>query len=74
MQWLLQLPALARQGMARLRLSWDWSHPGVREVWKVMAPATLSSGMLQINVFTDMFFASGILGAAAGLSLSLIHI
>ena len=70
LQWLLQLPALARQGMARLRLSWDWSHPGVREVWKVMGPATLSSGMLQINVFTDMFFASGILGAAAGLSYS----
>ena len=56
LQWLLQLPALARQGMARLRLSWDWSHPGVREVWRVMGPATLSSGMLQINVFTDMFF------------------
>ena len=70
LQWLLQLPALARQGMARLRLSWDWSHPGVREVWRVMGPATLSSGMLQINVFTDMFFASGILGAAAGLSYS----
>ncbi|WP_114993652.1 murein biosynthesis integral membrane protein MurJ [Synechococcus sp. UW179A] len=70
LQWLLQLPALARQGMARFRLSWDWSHPGVREVWRVMGPATLSSGMLQINVFTDMFFASGILGAAAGLSYS----
>ena len=70
LQWLLQLPALARQGMARLRLSWDWRHPGVREVWRVMGPATLSSGMLQINVFTDMFFASGILGAAAGLSYS----
>ena len=70
LQWLLQLPALARQGMASLRLSWDWGHPGVREVWRVMGPATLSSGMLQINVFTDMFFASGILGAAAGLSYS----
>ena len=32
-----------------------------------MGPATLSSGMLQINVFTDLFFASGIVGAAAGL-------
>lgn len=70
LQWLLQLPALIRQGMARLQLSWDWNHPGVREVWRVMGPATLSSGMLQINVFTDMFFASGIFGAAAGLSYS----
>ncbi len=67
LQWILQLPALMRQGLVQLRLSWDWRHPGVREVWQVMGPATLSSGMLQINVFTDLFFASGLLGAAAGL-------
>ena len=66
-QWLIQLPALMRQGLARFKLLWDWNHPGVREVWRVMGPATLSSGMLQINVFTDLFFASGIVGAAAGL-------
>ncbi|AII42291.1 membrane protein [Synechococcus sp. KORDI-100] len=66
-QWLIQLPALIRQGLARFQLVWDWRHPGVREVWRVMGPATLSSGMLQINVFTDLFFASGIAGAAAGL-------
>ncbi|MFM9088231.1 MAG: murein biosynthesis integral membrane protein MurJ [Cyanobium sp.] len=67
LQWLIQLPALARQGLHQFRLVWDWTHPGVREVLQVMGPATLSSGMLQINVFVDLFFASGILGAAAGL-------
>ena len=67
LQWLIQLPALARQGLHQQSLSWDWRHPGVQEVLKVMGPATLSSGMLQINVFTDLFFASGIVGAAAGL-------
>ena len=67
LQWLLQLPALMKQGLVQLRLAWDWRHPGVQEVWQVMGPATLSSGMLQINVFTDLFFASGLLGAAAGL-------
>ena len=67
LQWLIQLPALARQGLHRLQLVWDWRHPGVQEVLRVMGPATLSSGMLQINVFTDLFFASGIVGAAAGL-------
>ena len=67
LQWLIQLPALIRQGLTKMKLVWDWHHPGVREVWQVMGPATLSSGMLQINVFTDLFFASGILGAAAGL-------
>ena len=66
-QWLIQLPALARQGLHRFQLVWDWKHPGVQEVLRVMGPATLSSGMLQINVFTDLFFASGIAGAAAGL-------
>jgi len=67
LQWLAQLPALIRQGLGTFRLIWDWRHPGVREVLRVMAPATLSSGMLQINVFTDLFFASVIPGAAAGL-------
>ena len=68
MQWLIQIPALKRKGLNKFKLIWDWSHPGVKEVLKIIGPATLSSGMLQINVFTDLFFASGILGAAAGLS------
>ncbi|MFM7311862.1 MAG: murein biosynthesis integral membrane protein MurJ [Cyanobium sp.] len=67
LQWLIQLPALAKEGLHRFQLVWDWKHPGVREVLQVMGPATLSSGMLQINVFVDLFFASGIAGAAAGL-------
>ena len=70
LQWLIQLPALAKQGLHRFQLVWDWKHQGVREVLQVMGPATLSSGMLQINVFTDLFFASGIVGAAAGLGYS----
>ncbi|MFQ6539381.1 murein biosynthesis integral membrane protein MurJ, partial [Aphanothece stagnina] len=67
LQWLIQLPALARQGLHRFRLVWDWKDDGVQEVLKVMGPATLSSGMLQINVFVSLFFASGIPAAAAGL-------
>jgi len=67
LQWLIQLPALAKQGLHKFQLVWDWKHAGVQEVLQVMGPATLSSGMLQINVFTDLFFASGIIGAAAGL-------
>ena len=67
LQWLIQLPALAKEGLGKFQLVWDWKDPGVREVLQVMGPATLSSGMLQINVFVDLFFASGIIGAAAGL-------
>jgi len=67
LQWLIQLPALSREGLNKLQLVWDWQDPGVREVLKVMGPATLSSGMLQINVFVSLFFASGMPAAAAAL-------
>jgi putative peptidoglycan lipid II flippase len=39
----------------------------VMDVMRVMAPATFSSGMLYINVYTDMFFASFIENAAAAM-------
>ncbi|MGB3136390.1 MAG: murein biosynthesis integral membrane protein MurJ [Nodosilinea sp.] len=68
LQWLAQLPALWKSGLGRPRLRFDWSVPGVREVMRVLMPATLSSGMLQINLFTDLFFASFIPGTAAALS------
>jgi putative peptidoglycan lipid II flippase len=67
MQWLVQLPALWRSGLGRLRLRFNWQDPGVRDVFKILAPATFSSGMMQINVFTDLFFASYIPGTAAAL-------
>ena len=67
LQWLAQLTLQLKTGMGRLRLRFDWRTPGVMDVLKVMAPATLSSGMLQINVYTDLFFASFIPGAAAAM-------
>ncbi len=67
LQWLIQIPPLIKQKLASKKLIWDFKNPGVLEILKIMWPATLSSGMLQINVFTDLFFASGIEGAAAGL-------
>lgn len=68
LQWLVQLPALWRSGLGRLRLRFNWREPGVQQVFKVLAPATFSSGMMQINVFTDLFFASYIAGTAAALN------
>lgn len=69
-QWVMQLIAQSRSGMGRLRLRFNWQLPGVREVMRVMAPATLSSGMLHINVYTDLFFASFIPNAAAAMRYS----
>ncbi|MEQ8384205.1 MAG: murein biosynthesis integral membrane protein MurJ [Coleofasciculus sp. A1-SPW-01] len=69
-QWVMQLIAQSRSGMGRLRLRFNWQLPGVKEVMRVMAPATLSSGMLHINVYTDLFFASFIPNAAAAMRYS----
>ncbi|HEY9669155.1 MAG TPA: murein biosynthesis integral membrane protein MurJ, partial [Coleofasciculaceae cyanobacterium] len=68
LQWLVQLAAQWRAGLGKLRLRFNWKLPGVNEVLRVMGPATLSSGMLQINLYTDLFFASTIPGAAAAIS------
>ena len=70
LQWLAQLPAMGRLGLGWPRLRWHWRDAGVWEVLRVMGPATLSSGMLYIAVFTDLFFASLLprQGVAAGLT------
>jgi len=67
LQWLVQLGAQWKAGLGRLRLRFNWKLPGVDEVLRVMGPATLASGMFQINVATDLFFASPIQGAAAAM-------
>ncbi len=67
LQWLAQLWAQWQAGMGKLRLRLNWRLPGVMDVMKVMGPATLSSGMLHINVYTDLFFASFIENAAAAM-------
>jgi putative peptidoglycan lipid II flippase len=67
LQWLAQVPAQWRSGLGKLRLRFNFGDPGVKEVARIMGPATLSSGMLQINVYTDLFFASFIPQAAAAL-------
>ena len=67
LQWLTQLIVQWRAGMGTLKLRFDLNTPGVIEVFKVMIPATLSSGMLYVNLNVDQFFVSDIPGAAAGL-------
>ncbi|MBD2447040.1 murein biosynthesis integral membrane protein MurJ [Nostoc sp. FACHB-152] len=66
LQWLVQLIAQWRLGLGTLRLRFDFKAPAVQEVIKIMTPATISSGMMPINVATDLYFASPIPGAAAG--------
>jgi putative peptidoglycan lipid II flippase len=68
LQWGVQLVAQARVGMGGLRLRFDFNQPGVKEVMKIMLPATFSSGMLYINWQINSIFASYIPGAASGLN------
>ncbi len=67
LQWLVQVAAQWRAGLGTLRLRFNFRQPGVSDVLKVMGPATFSSGMMQINVYTDLFFASFIPQAASAL-------
>ncbi|MGA7932380.1 MAG: murein biosynthesis integral membrane protein MurJ [Kovacikia sp.] len=68
LQWLVQLPVQWRSGLGSLRPRFNFHQPEVQEVIKIMGPATFSSGMMQINVWTDLFFASFIPNAAAAVS------
>ncbi|MBE9222109.1 murein biosynthesis integral membrane protein MurJ [Cyanobacterium stanieri LEGE 03274] len=66
-QWLAQQIALVKSGISRFRFRFEFGREGVKDVMKVMIPATLSSGMLHINVYTDLFFASYLPNAAAAM-------
>ena len=70
LQWLLQVPALWKSGLGRPRLRFNWKDPGVRDVLKVLGPATFSSGTMQINVYTDLYFAAFVPGTLAALNFA----
>jgi len=67
-QYLIQVPFLIKKGIFSINLSIQAKYSEIKRAWRMIAPASLSSGMIQINVFTDLFFASKIVGAAAALS------
>ncbi|MEL6232445.1 MAG: lipid II flippase MurJ, partial [Cyanobacteria bacterium J06627_3] len=60
-------PVLWKQGLGRLRLRFDIQDPAVKDVLNVLGPATFSSGMMQINVQVDLFFAAALPGTIAAL-------
>ena len=67
-QYLIQIPFLIKKGIFAISFSIKSKYSEIKRGWRMIAPASLSSGMIQINVFTDLFFASKIVGAAAALS------
>jgi putative peptidoglycan lipid II flippase len=62
-QLAFQLPSVWRAGFA-WRPRWDLRHEGVRDILKLMGPATLAGAALQINVLVNTRFAAGLHDAA----------
>jgi putative peptidoglycan lipid II flippase len=59
-----------RVGLGTIKPRFEWRRQGVQDVLKILGPATFSSGTLQINLFIDLSFASGIVGAASAMTYS----
>ena len=66
-QFLIQLPSLWKVGF-RFSLNVDFRDEGVRRVMRLMGPAIIGTGAIQVKVLVDTVVASGIDGGASWLS------
>ena len=62
-QYICQIPALRRTGL-RFRPMAGIFDPGVRQVLRLMGPATIGASAVQVNVMVNSMFASQIAGSA----------
>ena len=67
-QFIIQITQIYNIGFFRLSSIWNGLFDEEKRIFNLIFPASLSSGLGQINVFVDMFFASGFPGAASGLA------
>jgi putative peptidoglycan lipid II flippase len=65
-QFLVQVPSLVRLGF-RFRPEWAPGDPGLRQVGRLMAPATVGLAAVQVNIFVSSIFASQEPGAVSWL-------
>ncbi|MEO7142719.1 MAG: murein biosynthesis integral membrane protein MurJ [Bryobacteraceae bacterium] len=61
-----QVPSLRRAGFV-FRPAWNWSHPGLRQILRLMGPAIIGSAAVQVNVMVNTNFASRISDPLRGL-------
>jgi putative peptidoglycan lipid II flippase len=59
LQLIWQIPSLQRQGF-RFRPAFDFNHPGLRHIFKLMVPAIIGNASVQVNVLVNTFFATSI--------------
>ncbi|HYL61607.1 MAG TPA: murein biosynthesis integral membrane protein MurJ [Candidatus Methylomirabilis sp.] len=72
LQFLIQVPLLVQKGM-RFNFGLSFSHPGIREVARLMAPRLFGIGIGQINLFIDTRFATAAImpiGSLAALNVA----
>ena len=67
-QFTVQCWEIHKIGLFRFKSAWLSFKDEEKRIFKLIIPASISSGLGQINVFIDMFFASGFQGAASGLA------
>ena len=67
-QFVVQIWEIKKIGLLRLESTFPLFKNEERRIFKLIFPASISSGLSQINVFIDMFFASSFQGAASGLA------
>ncbi len=67
-QFVLQIWEINKIGLLRLESKFKLFKNEEKRIFKLIIPASISSGLSQINVFIDMFFASSFQGAASGLA------
>ena len=67
-QFAVQCWEIHKIGLFRFKSAWLSVKDEEKRIFKLIIPASISSGLGQINVFIDMFFASSFQGAASGLA------
>ncbi|MBO8218470.1 murein biosynthesis integral membrane protein MurJ [Prochlorococcus marinus] len=67
-QFVVQIWEINKIGLFKLESNFKLFKDEERRIFKLIIPASISSGLSQINVFIDMFFASSFQGAASGLA------
>ncbi len=67
-QTIIQIYETHKIGLIKFKSKFRKSFSEENRILKLIIPASFSSGLGQINVFIDMFFASSFKGAASGLA------
>ena len=67
-QFFIQIWAINKIGLLRFKSNFSSFIKEEKRILNLILPACISSGLGQINVYVDMFFASSFQGAASGLA------